>query len=131
MVREEGVCAAVGILYAFELASAAENIGIGFELQVVTIVLLGGVSIFGGRGTILGVALAAGVYALLRSALLLTSSFNENDFQVVSGGLLILSVLIPNLAEFARRGRELMARRRGRAMRDASAAPATGSGADG
>ena len=79
------VCAAVGILYAFELASAAENIGIGFELQVVTIVLLGGVSIFGGRGTILGVALAAAVYALLRSALLLTSSFNENDFQVVSG----------------------------------------------
>ena len=92
------VCAAVGILYAFELASAAENIGIGFELQVVTIVLLGGVSIFGGRGTILGVALAAAVYALLRSALLLTSSFNENDFQVVSGGLLILSVLVPNLA---------------------------------
>jgi rhamnose transport system permease protein len=125
------VCAAGGILYAFELSSAAENIGIGFELQVVTIVLLGGVSIFGGRGTILGVALAAGVYALLRSALLLTSSFNENDFQVVSGGLLILSVLIPNLAEFARRGRGLMARRRGRAMRDAGAAAATGSGVDG
>ena len=53
------ICAAVGMLYAFEL-SAAENIGIGFELQVVTIVLLGGVSIFGGRGSILGVVLAAG-----------------------------------------------------------------------
>ncbi len=92
------VCAAVGILYTFELSSAAENIGIGFELQVITIVLLGGVSIFGGRGTILGVALAAFVYAGLRSALLLTSSFNENDFQIVSGGLLILSVLVPNIA---------------------------------
>ena len=92
------VCAAVGMLYAFELSSAGENIGIGFELQVITIVLLGGVSIFGGTGTILGVALAAFVYAGLRSALLLTSSFNENDFQVVSGGLLILSVLIPNVA---------------------------------
>ncbi len=108
------VCAAVGVLYSFELSSAAENIGIGFELQVVTIVLLGGVSIFGGRGTILGVALAALVYAGLRSALLLTSSFNENDFQIVTGGVLILSVLVPNLATFARRGRELMARRRGR-----------------
>lgn len=43
------------MLYAFELSSAGENIGIGFELQVITIVLLGGVSIFGGRGTILGV----------------------------------------------------------------------------
>jgi rhamnose transport system permease protein len=106
------VCAAVGMLYAFELSSAAQNIGIGFELQVVTIVLLGGVSIFGGRGGILGVVLAALIYALLRSGLLLTSSFNENDFQVVSGGLLILSVLVPNLAEFGRRGRELVSRRR-------------------
>jgi len=106
------VCAAVGMLYAFELSSAGENIGIGFELQVITIVLLGGVSIFGGTGTILGVALAAFVYAGLRSALLLTSSFNENDFQVVSGGLLILSVLIPNIPLFVQRVREMAGRRR-------------------
>lgn len=104
------VSAAVGLLYAFELSSAGENIGIGFELQVITIVLLGGVSIFGGKGTILGVALAAFVYAGLRSALLLTSSFNENDFEVVSGGLLILSVLIPNAASFVHRARALMRR---------------------
>jgi rhamnose transport system permease protein len=108
------VCSAVGMLYAFELSSAAENIGIGFELQVVTIVLLGGVSIFGGKGSILGVALAALVYAGLRSALLLTPSFNENDFQLVSGGLLILSVLIPNVSSFTSRGRILLARRRAR-----------------
>ena len=68
-----------------------------------------------GQGTILGVALAAFVYAGLRSALLLTSSFNENDFEVVSGGLLILSVLIPNAASFVQRARALM--RRGQ-MRD-------------
>jgi rhamnose transport system permease protein len=104
------VSAAVGLLYAFELSSAGENIGIGFELQVITIVLLGGVSIFGGKGTILGVALAAFVYAGLRSALLLTPSFNENDFEVVSGGLLILSVLIPNTASFVQRARMLMRR---------------------
>jgi rhamnose transport system permease protein len=125
------VCSAVGILYALELSSAAENIGIGFELQVVTIVLLGGVSIFGGKGTILGVVLAAIVYALLRSALLLTSSFNENDFQVVSGGLLILSVLVPNLAAFARRGREVMARRRGRGQISDVSPPAGGAASNG
>jgi rhamnose transport system permease protein len=125
------VCAAVGVLYTFELSSAAENIGIGFELQVVTIVLLGGVSIFGGTGTILGVALAAFVYAGLRSALLLTSSFNENDFQVVSGGLLILSVLVPNIALFATRGRELLARRRGRGTIRTTSAAAGGALQDG
>ena len=122
------VCAAVGILYTFELSSAAENIGIGFELQVITIVLLGGVSIFGGRGTVLGVALAAFVYGGLRSALLLTTSFNENDFQIVSGGLLILSVLVPNIAAFITRGREAAARLRGRGRaRSALAANRTGS----
>jgi rhamnose transport system permease protein len=101
------VCALVGMLYAFELSSAGENIGIGFELQVITIVLLGGVSIFGGRGTILGVTLAAFIYAGLRSALLLGTSINENDYQVVSGALLILSVLIPNAATLARRANDL------------------------
>jgi len=107
-------CALVGMLYAFELSSAGEGIGIGFELKVITIVLLGGVSIFGGVGTIFGVALAAFLYASFHSVLLLSSSFNDNDFQVVSGGLLILSVLIPNLPSFVQRGRELLRRRRAR-----------------
>jgi rhamnose transport system permease protein len=108
------VCSLVGMLYTFELSSAGEGIAIGFELKVITIVLLGGVSIFGGVGTILGVALAAFVYAALHSVLLLSSSFNDNDFQVVSGGLLILSVLIPNVPSFAQRVRNLARRRRAR-----------------
>jgi rhamnose transport system permease protein len=126
------ICSAVGILYAFELASASENIAIGFELQVVTIVLLGGVSIFGGKGSILGVFLAALVYAGLRSGLLLTNSFTENDFQIVSGGLLVLSVLVPNAAAFTRRGRELLGRRRaqGRLASRAAAGSISGGGDD-
>ncbi len=108
------VCSLVGMLYTFELSSAGENIGIGFELKVITIVLLGGVSIFGGKGKMIGVALAAFVYAGLHSVLLLSSSFNDNDFQVVSGALLILSVLVPNGPEFVRRGRELLRRRAAR-----------------
>jgi rhamnose transport system permease protein len=121
------VCALVGMLYTFELSSAGESIGIGFELKVITIVLLGGVSIFGGRGTVLGVALAAFVYAGLHSVLLLSSSFNDNDFQVVSGALLILSVLIPNLPSFAQRGRELMRRRAARASSFAADDPGASS----
>ena len=95
--------------------------------------LLGGVSIFGGKGSILGVFLAALVYALLRSGLLLTSGFNENDFQVVSGALLILSVLVPNAALFTRRGRDLLARRRARSRLGAGGmgVPSAGVGEDG
>jgi rhamnose transport system permease protein len=119
------VCALVGMLYAFELSSAGENIGIGFELQVITIVLLGGVSIFGGRGTILGVTLAAFVYAGLRSALLLGTSINENDYQVISGALLILSVLVPNAATLVRRANDLV---KLRAQRQAGALRADAGG---
>ena len=126
------VCSLVGMLYTFELSSAGEDIAIGFELKVITIVLLGGVSIFGGVGTIVGVALAAFVYAGLHSVLLLSSSFNDNDFQVVSGGLLILSVLVPNLPSFAQRSararRRRAARPRGRAERGAGARGVTARG---
>ncbi len=108
------ICALVGMLYTFELDSAGENIGIGFELEVVTIVLLGGVSIFGGRGTIIGVALAAFLYAGLHSLLLLSSGFNDNDFLVVSGGLLILSVLIQNTPQYVHRFHDWRRRRRAR-----------------
>ena len=72
---------------------------------------MGGVSIFGGRGTILGVALAAFLYAGLRSALLLGTSLNENDYLVVSGGLLILSALLPNARSFPRRTQDWLRRR--------------------
>jgi rhamnose transport system permease protein len=113
------MCALVGMLYTFELSTAGENIGIGFELSVVTIVLLGGVSIFGGKGTIVGVALAAFVYAGLHSVLLLSSGFDDNDFLVVSGGLLILSVLIQNTPAYVGRFRDL--RRRWRAQRRSAA----------
>jgi rhamnose transport system permease protein len=113
------ICALVGMLYTFELSTAGENIGIGFELEVVTIVLLGGVSIFGGKGTIVGIALAAFVYAGLHSVLLLSTGFNDNDFLVVSGGLLILSVLIQNTPAYVSRFRDL--RRRWRAQRRSAA----------
>jgi rhamnose transport system permease protein len=108
------VCALVGMLYTFELNSAAEGIGTGFELKVITIVLLGGVSIFGGRGTIIGVVLAGFLFAGLESFVLVTTSLNEDDYQIVTGALLIVSVLVPNGRAFAQRGRELLRRRRAR-----------------
>jgi rhamnose transport system permease protein len=104
------VCALAGILYTFRLSTAVQDNGLGLELNVVTIVLLGGISIFGGRGTIVGVVLAIAVFAGLQNALFLTD-FNQQATGVVTGGLLLVSVLIPNAASFARRGREVLRRR--------------------
>ena len=104
------VCALAGILYTFRLSTAVQDNGLGLELNVVTIVLLGGISIFGGRGTILGVVLAIAVFAGLQNALFLTN-FEQRAMGVVTGTLLLLSVLIPNGADFARRGRAFLRRR--------------------
>ena len=48
------LCGFAGVLWTLRFASARYDAGVGMELYVVTIVLLGGISIFGGRGTIAG-----------------------------------------------------------------------------
>ena len=101
------VCALAGILYTFRLSTAVQDNGLGLELNVVTIVLLGGVSIFGGRGTIIGVVLAIGVFAGLQNALFLTD-FNQQATGVVTGGLLLVSVLIPNVSSYVQRARDFL-----------------------
>ncbi|HZQ89956.1 MAG TPA: ABC transporter permease [Gaiellaceae bacterium] len=114
------VCAFAGILYTFRLSTAVQDNGLGLELNVVAIVLLGGVSIFGGRGSIVGVVLGVFVYAALQNVLFLTS-FPQRAFGIVTGGLLLVSVLVPNAGAIARRVKELQRRRlRGRAALEAS-----------
>ena len=66
-----------------------------------TIVLLGGVDIFGGRGTIPGVVLAFATLAVLGNVLRLTNV--SSDLQSIAIGLLlIVSVVIPTLARRAK-----------------------------
>ena len=65
-------------------------------LTVVTVVLLGGVNIFGGSGTIPGVVLAVLVVAVMQNALRL-AGVSVDVQSIALGLLLILSVVIPNL----------------------------------
>jgi rhamnose transport system permease protein len=104
-----------GILFTLRFASVRYDSGIGLELYVVTIVLLGGVSIFGGRGTIIGVLLAVAVLGSLQTAMTL-DLIPSQDQNIVIGALLILSVIVPNSADMYRRARtrvqSALARRR-------------------
>jgi rhamnose transport system permease protein len=95
------VCALAGVLYTFRLATAVQNNGLGLELSVVAVVLLGGVSIFGGKGSLAGVVLAVIAFAALQNALLLTN-FNQEATGIVIGALLLISVFAPNVASFRR-----------------------------
>lgn len=91
------ICALAGILLTAQNASVSYDAGYGLELNVVAIVLLGGVSIFGGRGTILGVVLATMIVAALQMALT-QMTVDPNVQEIVIGGLLLISVVIPNLS---------------------------------
>jgi len=92
------VAGLAGGVISLRNSTGAANVGQGFELTVVTAVLLGGISIFGGRGTIAGVILALLLLGGIQKALLLSESISSYWVQIVTGALLVGSVLGPNLA---------------------------------
>ncbi len=104
------LCAFAGILYTFQQASSASDTGLGLELNVVAIALFGGVSIFGGRGTIIGVVLSVAIFASLQSSLT-DINVSAQAQSIVTGCLLLLSVLIPNGIEMTSRVRTRFRRR--------------------
>jgi len=108
------VAALAGIVISLRNSTAAANVGTGFELTAVAAVVLGGVSIFGGRGSIAGVVLALALLAGIQKALSLSESISSYWIQIVTGALLIGSVLGPNLVARAREARAHSSRLRGR-----------------
>lgn len=96
-----GVAAALaGIVIAARLGSGSSNAGVGFELEVIAAVVLGGTSLMGGRGTIVGTTLGALTIAVIGNGLILThiSPF----FTQIVTGLIILVAIWLNTRLFAR-----------------------------
>ncbi|MEO1989753.1 MAG: ABC transporter permease [Martelella sp.] len=77
-----------GIILAGNLASADPNLGMGYELDVIAAVILGGTALSGGRGSIIGVFIGAMLMALLNNAFVLLGI--SAYWQVVTKGLIII-----------------------------------------
>ncbi|MCX5577804.1 ABC transporter permease [Kaistia terrae] len=92
------VCAAAGMVYAARLANARANNALGIELDVITIALLGGISVFGGKGRLTGVLWALLLVATIRNVLGLLQIGGDAQGTVI-GLLLIVSLLASNAAE--------------------------------
>ncbi len=90
------ISALAGILITARLGAVRSSTAQGFELDIITIVLLGGVSIFGGIGTMGGVLLSIYLVLNLRNGLVIAGVTGNTQTGII-GLLLILSVLIPNL----------------------------------
>ncbi|KVU52287.1 ABC transporter permease [Burkholderia cepacia] len=97
--------AVAGVVYTLRFTSARGDNGEGFELAVIAAVLFGGVSIFGGRGSLYGVLLSLLIVGVLKNALTLIDVSSET-LTIVTGVLLLSSVLIPNLVANWRMRRE-------------------------
>jgi rhamnose transport system permease protein len=96
------MCAFAGILFTLKNASVSYGAGTGLELNVVAIVLFGGVSIFGGRGTVIGVVLSVAIFGTLQQVL--TQMQVQPEVQnIIIGVLLLASVVLPNGGEAVRR----------------------------
>jgi rhamnose transport system permease protein len=91
------VCAIAGIISIGQTSQASPDTLLGYELDAIAVVFLGGVSVLGGRGRVSGVLWALTLITVLRSALLLhnVSAYAQGT---AIGLLLILSLLVANIA---------------------------------
>lgn len=90
------VSALAGIFFTLRYGSARGDNASGLELQVIAAVLLGGVSIFGGKGAIPGVLGGVLLIGVIASALRL-ADYSANVIQIITGVLLVVSVVAPSL----------------------------------
>lgn len=95
------LCSIAALVLTAYLASARADTAVGFELQVVTAVVLGGVSIFGGSGTLGGVVIALFVLAFVQNSLGLAGVTPEAQ-QIATGGVLIVTLIVFSLARTLR-----------------------------
>ncbi|MEI7836768.1 MAG: ABC transporter permease [Planctomycetota bacterium] len=96
------LAAAAGVIMTARLGSASVTAGRGLELQVITAVIIGGASLQGGEGTVLGAFLGTILMAIIISALTLLG-INPNSQELIIGATLLLAVLADTLGK-KRRG---------------------------
>jgi rhamnose transport system permease protein len=94
------MAALAGLILAARFGSTRPDIGTGLELAVITAVVLGGVDINGGKGTMLGAVLSLFLIGLMRFGMGLLNIQGQVQ-GVVIGLLLILSILLPGISQQA------------------------------
>jgi rhamnose transport system permease protein len=81
------------VVYVAHLGQAKADAGTGYELMAITAVVLGGASIFGGRGTVLGTGLGLFAIAVLQNGLRLSGAPAELA-GILTGTLLVATILL-------------------------------------
>lgn len=86
-----GICGIAGLIIASRLNSAQPALGLGYELDAIAAVVIGGTSLAGGRGSVLGTIIGAFIMSVLLNGLRILSVAQEWQ-TVVTGMIIILAV---------------------------------------
>jgi ribose transport system permease protein len=90
-----GICGIAGLIIASRLNSAQPALGLGYELDAIAAVVIGGTSLAGGRGSILGTMIGALIMAVLLNGLRIMSVAQE--WQTVVTGLIIIAAVYADM----------------------------------
>ena len=88
-----GMSGLAGVMLAARLTSAQTNAGTGYEFEGIFAAVIGGVSLAGGEGSILGAVIGAFVVAILRNGLNL-NGVNTFWQQVILGVIIVIAVFV-------------------------------------
>lgn len=87
------ICGVAGLLISSRLNSAQPALGLGYELDAIAAVVIGGTSLSGGRGTILGTIIGAFIMSVLTNGLRIMGVQEEWKI-VVTGVIIIVAVFV-------------------------------------
>lgn len=91
--------AAAGIIIASRLSAGSSNAAVGFELDVIAAVVLGGTALMGGKGTIIGTILGALSISVIANGLILVH-ISPFFTQIVTGAIILAAIWL-NSAVFS------------------------------
>jgi ribose transport system permease protein len=97
-----GLAAAAAVIRTAQMSAADPNTGISFELEVIAAAVIGGTSLMGGRGSVVGSFLGVLILAVLRNGLLYVGV--QDDYKRLITGCVIVAAVI--LDQYRHRGRK-------------------------
>jgi rhamnose transport system permease protein len=104
-VAAGAIAALAGLVFTARLGQAKADAGVGYELFAITAVVLGGTSIFGGRGSVTGTLLGVAVIAVLKNGLatlpaIIRLNAAEEMSGLLTGLLLIMALALATVPKF-------------------------------
>jgi len=99
------------VLLTSRIGSTRPNIALGYDMEVITLVVLGGVSIAGGKGNLFGVLMAVFLVGYLKYGMGLVN-LSAKAMIITTGTLLIVAVLLPGFLNTAKAWRKLRQQQR-------------------